>query len=86
MMKADLSDAIALVRGDRFYTSSLSPSTLTTWGYRDTKREPNNGGLGGAFSRLTRHLPRHYKFGSLALVSVFILVSSQPGTILTEIL
>ena len=30
IMKAVLSDAIALVCGDKFYTSSFSPSTLTT--------------------------------------------------------
>lgn len=68
MMKAVLSDAIALVRGDRFYTSSFSPSTLTAWGYQDTKRDPNNGGLGGAFPKLlTRHLPRHYAFVSFGV-------------------
>ena len=68
MMKAVLSDAIALVRGDRFYTSSFSPSTLTAWGYQDTKREAHNGGLGGAFPKLlTRHLPRHYTFVSFDL-------------------
>ena len=65
MMKAILSDAIALVRGDRFYTSSFTPSNLIAWGYQDTKREPNNSGLGGAFPKLlTRHLPHHYTFVS----------------------
>ena len=68
MMKAVLSDAIALVRGDRFYTTCFTPSFLTAWGYQDTKRDPNNGGLGGAFPKLlTRHLPRHYAFVSFVV-------------------
>ncbi|MCJ1314518.1 hypothetical protein MMC25_008200 [Agyrium rufum] len=32
--RAILSDAVALVRGDRFYTTDYSPRALTNWGYR----------------------------------------------------
>ena len=68
MMKPVLSDPIALVRGDRFPTSSFS-ATLTTRGYHDTKREPNKCGLGGAFPKLlTRYLPRHHTFVSLVVL------------------
>ncbi|KAG5644792.1 hypothetical protein DXG03_007613 [Asterophora parasitica] len=42
-----LGDAIALVRGDRFYTSDFTPINLTTWGFHDCQRDMNNGGLGG---------------------------------------
>ena len=31
--RAILSDAVALVRGDRFYTIDYSPKNLTHWGY-----------------------------------------------------
>ena len=31
--RAILSDAVALVRGDRFYTIDYNPKTLTNWGY-----------------------------------------------------
>ncbi|KAF1966227.1 heme peroxidase [Bimuria novae-zelandiae CBS 107.79] len=31
--RAVLSDAVALVRGDRFYTRDYNPRTLTNWGY-----------------------------------------------------
>jgi hypothetical protein len=31
--RAVLSDAVALVRGDRFYTHDYNPRTLTNWGY-----------------------------------------------------
>ncbi|KAL0577268.1 hypothetical protein V5O48_004725 [Marasmius crinis-equi] len=45
--RAVLSDAIALIRGDRFYTTAFTPANLTTWGYQDCLRDPNNGGFGG---------------------------------------
>lgn len=31
--RAILSDAVALVRGDRFYTTDYTPANLTNWGY-----------------------------------------------------
>jgi len=33
-----LSDAVALVRGDRFLTTELNPYNLTTWGYDEIQR------------------------------------------------
>ena len=67
MTRAVLGDAIALIRGDRYYTTDFSrefsvvyfsgktsyvlvttaAANLTTWGYQDTQRDPNNGGFGG---------------------------------------
>ena len=66
MTRAVLGDAIALIRGDRYYTTDFSrefffsvhlwqdlnvsvaaAAILTTWGYQDTQRDPNNGGFGG---------------------------------------
>jgi len=65
MTRAVLGDAIALVRGDRFYTTDYTPTNLTAWGFQDTKRDPNNGGFGGNLPKLlSRHLPRHYPFNS----------------------
>ncbi|KAJ7803765.1 heme peroxidase [Mycena olivaceomarginata] len=55
-----LGDAIALVRGDRFYTTDFTPANLTVWGYNDCERDPNNGGF-----LLMRHLPRHYPYNSV---------------------
>ncbi|KAG7090385.1 hypothetical protein E1B28_009504 [Marasmius oreades] len=64
--RAVLSDAIALIRGDRFYTTAFTPANLTTWGYQDCLRDPNNGGLGGEMPKLLmRHLPRHYPYNSV---------------------
>ncbi|PPQ85481.1 hypothetical protein CVT25_006638 [Psilocybe cyanescens] len=71
--RAVLGDAIALVRGDRFYTSDFTPINLTTWGYLDCQRDMNNGGQGGIICKLLlRHLPRHYPWNSVyALFSFF---------------
>ncbi|KAI0138209.1 linoleate diol synthase precursor [Hypoxylon sp. NC0597] len=33
--RAILSDAVALVRGDRFYTTEYTPSNLTNWGFNE---------------------------------------------------
>ena len=61
-----LGDAIALVRGDRFYTSDFTPANLTTWGFYDCQRDMNNGGLGGQIPKLLlRHLPRHFPWNSV---------------------
>ncbi|KAI0752622.1 heme peroxidase [Daedaleopsis nitida] len=61
MTRAILGDAIALVRGDRFYTTDYTPANLTAWGFQDCARDPNNGAFGAAVPRLLfRHLPRHY--------------------------
>ncbi|KAK3056866.1 hypothetical protein LTR09_001904 [Extremus antarcticus] len=34
-----LSDAVALVRGDRFYTSSYTPAALTNWGFQEASSD-----------------------------------------------
>ncbi|KDR69074.1 hypothetical protein GALMADRAFT_933805 [Galerina marginata CBS 339.88] len=64
--RAVLGDAIALVRGDRFYTSDFTPINLTTWGFYDCQRDMNNGGQGGQIPKLLlRHLPRHFPWNSV---------------------
>ncbi|KAG6847554.1 hypothetical protein H0H93_007410, partial [Arthromyces matolae] len=61
-----LADAVALVRGDRFYTSDFTPANLTTWGFHDCQRDMQNGGLGGQIPKLLlRHLPRHFPWNSV---------------------
>ncbi|KAJ6512310.1 heme peroxidase [Mycena vulgaris] len=47
LMRAVLADAIALVRGDRYYTTDFTPGNLTAWGHQDCQRDPHNGGFGG---------------------------------------
>ncbi|KAJ7436075.1 heme peroxidase [Mycena galericulata] len=66
LMRAVLGDAIALVRGDRFYTTDFTPANLTVWGYQNCQRDPHNGGGGGELPKLLlRHLPQHYPYNSV---------------------
>ena len=61
MTRAILADAINLVRGDRFFTTDYTPESLTSWGFQDCVRDPDNGAFGAALPKLLfRHLPRHY--------------------------
>ncbi|KAK0335375.1 hypothetical protein LTR59_009053 [Friedmanniomyces endolithicus] len=36
-----LSDAVALVRGDRFFTTNYTPASLTNWGYQECSSDVN---------------------------------------------
>ncbi|KAL0959662.1 hypothetical protein HGRIS_011364 [Hohenbuehelia grisea] len=64
--RAVLGDAIALVRGDRFYTTDFTPFNLTTWGFYDCQRSMDNGAFGAQLPKLLmRTLPRHYPWNSV---------------------
>ncbi|KDN34438.1 hypothetical protein RSAG8_12470, partial [Rhizoctonia solani AG-8 WAC10335] len=66
MTRAILSDAIALVRGDRFFTTDFTPANLTSWGMKDVQRDPNNLAFGAYLPKLLiRSLPRHYPENSI---------------------
>ncbi len=39
--RAILSDAVALVRGDRFYTVDYTPKNLTNWGFKEVQYDLN---------------------------------------------
>ncbi|EAU90460.2 heme peroxidase [Coprinopsis cinerea okayama7 len=59
--RAILSDAIALTRGDRFFTHDFTPFNLTAWGYQDCQRDPNAWGFGSTMARLfLRTLPEDF--------------------------
>jgi len=63
--RAVLSDAVALVRGDRFYTKDYNPSTLTNWGYRcvDSDTDIDNGCV--FYKLFLRAFPNHFKQNSV---------------------
>ncbi|KAL9713581.1 hypothetical protein Ac2012v2_003192 [Leucoagaricus gongylophorus] len=64
--RAILSDAIALTRGDRFFTHDFTPYNLTTWGFADCQRDPKGFGFGSQFARLLlRTLPSNYSEDSV---------------------
>jgi len=64
--RAILSDAIALTRGDRFFTQDYTPYNMTTWGFNDCQRDPNGAGFGSMLGRLLlRTLPNHFTENSV---------------------
>lgn len=59
--RAILSDAIALTRGDRYFTHDFTPFNLTSWGFADCQRKPDAFGFGSTMGRLfLRTLPNHF--------------------------
>ncbi|KAG8881440.1 hypothetical protein FRB97_009566 [Tulasnella sp. 331] len=65
MSRAILADAVALVRGDRFFTNDFTAFNLTTWGINDCARNPDNSANGGVLCKLLlRHLPNNYSSDS----------------------
>lgn len=63
--RAVLSDAVALVRGDRFYTLDYNPRTLTNWGYRlvDADTGVDNGCV--FYKLFLRAFPQHFAQNSV---------------------
>ncbi|KAL0567802.1 hypothetical protein V5O48_014195 [Marasmius crinis-equi] len=59
--RAILSDAIALTRGDRYFTHDYTSFNLTSWGFADCQRDPEAFGFGSILSRLfIRTLPDQF--------------------------
>jgi linoleate 10R-lipoxygenase len=64
--RAILADAIALTRGDRFYTADFTPYNMTAWGFADCQRDPSGFGFGSTLGRLfLRTLPNHFTSNSV---------------------
>ncbi|KAJ5792985.1 uncharacterized protein N7503_008963 [Penicillium pulvis] len=63
--RAVLSDAVALVRGDRHYTVDYNPRNMTNWGYNECRYDLNIN-QGCVFYKLaTRAFPNYYKPDSI---------------------
>jgi linoleate 10R-lipoxygenase len=63
--RAILSDAVALSRGDRFFTTDFTPHNLTAWGFADCQRDPSGPGHGHILGRLLlRGLPNEFSDNS----------------------
>lgn len=64
--RAILADAICLTRGDRFYTTDMTPYNYTAWGLKDCQRDITNPGFGSMLGRLfLRTLPDQYTSDSV---------------------
>ncbi|EFE40287.1 hypothetical protein TRV_04981 [Trichophyton verrucosum HKI 0517] len=63
--RAILSDAVALVRGDRFYTTDYTPKALTNWGLNECNYDLKVN-KGHVFHKLIfRAFPHHFKRNSV---------------------
>lgn len=63
--RAILSDAVTLVRSDRFYTIDYTPKSLTNWGYTEVQYDLNVE-QGCVFYKLfLRAFPNHFKTNSI---------------------
>jgi len=64
--RAILSDAVNLVRNDRFFTDDFTPRNLTVWGWNEVQSDPNDSASGGILHKLLlRHFPNIYKDNSV---------------------
>lgn len=52
--RAILSDAVALTRGDRFFTTDFDAGSLTNWGFQDVTPDPAGGSYGGIIGKVRR--------------------------------
>ncbi|KAJ3859653.1 linoleate diol synthase [Lentinula novae-zelandiae] len=78
--RAILSDAIALTRGDRYFTHDFTPFNLTAWGFADCQRQHDAFGFGSALGRLfLRTLPEQFTENST--YAFFPLMTPQAMTV-----
>ncbi|CAH0055120.1 unnamed protein product [Clonostachys solani] len=60
-----LSDAVALVRGDRYYTTDYHPGNLTNWGYKEVDYDLSVNHGCSFFKLFMRGFPNHFKSDSI---------------------
>ncbi|GAA5912247.1 hypothetical protein JCM6882_005206 [Rhodosporidiobolus microsporus] len=76
--RAILSDAVSLVRGDRFFTVDYNSATLSSWGYADVTPDNAGGSYGGCIGRLLmRNLPNSYTYNSTYALFPFSIPSTM---------
>jgi hypothetical protein len=63
--RAVLSHALALVRGDRFYTVDYTPLHLTAFGYKEASSDPSIAGGRVMYKLLMRVFPEWYQGNSI---------------------
>ena len=60
-----LADAVALTRGDRFYTIDYTPANLTNWGWNQVRSDTDVAAGGVIYNLLMRALPFWYRGNSV---------------------
>jgi cytochrome P450 len=74
--RAILSDAIALVRGDRFFTLDFTPVALTAWGFKEIEKNISTPG-GMIYKLLMRAFPAWYRQNSIYAYFPFVIPSEM---------
>ncbi|KAF4625551.1 hypothetical protein G7Y89_g12617 [Cudoniella acicularis] len=62
---AILSDAVGLVRGDRFYTLDYTPKNLTNWGFNEVQYDINVDDGCVLYKLILRAFPNHFEDNSI---------------------
>ncbi|KAI1820639.1 linoleate diol synthase [Xylaria intraflava] len=68
LSRAVLSDAITLVRSDRFNTVDYTVSNLTNWGYNEVQSDPKTLGGSMLYKLIQRGLPGWFPYNSVAVM------------------
>ncbi|MCJ1472027.1 hypothetical protein MMC13_000672 [Lambiella insularis] len=63
--RAILSDAVALVRGDRYYTTDYTPQNLTSWGINEVNYDVTVDGGHVFYKLFLRAFPKHFRYDSV---------------------
>ncbi|KUJ17681.1 heme peroxidase [Mollisia scopiformis] len=74
---AILSDAVGLVRGDRFYTIDYSPRNLTNWGYNEVQYDTSVDEGCVFYKVILRAFPNHFKGNSIYAHFPFVVPSEN---------
>lgn len=63
--RAILSDAVSLVRGDRFFTTDYTPKHLTNWGYNEANYDVTVNQGHAIHKLIFRAFPNHFPYNSI---------------------
>ncbi|RFU32277.1 hypothetical protein B7463_g4075, partial [Scytalidium lignicola] len=66
--RAVLSDAVTLVRSDRFNTIDFTIANLTSWGYNEVQQDPKTLGGSMLYKLIQRGVPGWFPFNSIAVM------------------
>ncbi|KAK4187363.1 putative linoleate diol synthase [Podospora australis] len=71
--KAILSDAVSLIRGDRFHTLDYTPRNITNWGFNEAHSDPtlNQGHV--MHKLIFRAFPHHFVHNSIYAIYPFVI-------------
>lgn len=79
-----LSDAVCLVRGDRYYTTDYNPRFLTNWGYNEVQYDLNVNNGCVFYKLFIRAFPNHFKNNSV-YAHYPMVIPSENHKILTDL-